>query len=105
MEIKLFCLSKLYNWLDRTDLFKISKLVYGARVIVTSWCGKLRGQSLSARVNVASLCASLQGQRQFMMGIEIASWPFVSVKVYGLGELIVTTDVVGRDKFGHFKSC
>ena len=40
-----------------------------------------------------------------MMGIEIASWPFVSVKVYGLGELIVTTDVVGRDKFGHFKSC
>jgi hypothetical protein len=95
----------LYNWLDRTNLFKISKLVYGARVIVTIFCGKLRGQSLSASVNVASLCASLQAQRQFMRGIEIAIWPFVSVKVYGLGEFFVKTDVVGRDKFGHFKSC
>jgi len=32
-----FCLlSKLYIRVDRTALFKISKLVYGARVIVTS---------------------------------------------------------------------
>jgi len=37
---------------DRTDLFKIIKLVYGARLIVVSLYG------------------SLQGQRQFMTGIE-----------------------------------
>ena len=59
--------------MDRADLFKISKLVYGARVIVTSLYG------------------SLQGQREFM--------------VDGLGELFGTIDVVGRDNFGHLKSC
>jgi len=45
-------LPKLYIWVDRTDLFKISKLVYGARVIVTRLYG------------------SLQGQRHLMTGIE-----------------------------------
>ena len=40
-----------------------------------------------------------------MMGIELAGWPFVSVTIDGLGELFGTTDVVGRDKLGHFKSC
>jgi hypothetical protein len=37
---------------NRTDLFEISELVYGARVLVTNFYG------------------SLQGQRQFMTGIE-----------------------------------
>jgi len=39
MEFKFFWLSKLYLWMDRTDLFKISKLVYSARVIVMSLYG------------------------------------------------------------------
>ena len=29
----------------------------------------------------------------------------VSVTIDGLGELFGTTDVVGRDSFGHLKSC
>ena len=87
LEFKLSWLSKLYILLDRKDLFKIIKLIYGARVIVTSLYG------------------SLQGQRQFMMCIEIAVWPFISVTIGGLGEILVTTDFVGCDKFGHFKSC
>ena len=41
-----------------------------------------------AWVIVTSLCGSLQGHRQFMMGIELASWPFVNVTIDGLGELL-----------------
>ena len=49
-EFKFFCLlSKLYIWVDRTDLFKISKLVYGARVIVTSLYGNLQKQPVYGR--------------------------------------------------------
>ena len=45
MAFKFFCLlSKLYIWVDRTDLFKISKLVYGARIIVTSLYANLQKQ-------------------------------------------------------------
>ena len=44
-NLSFFCLlSKLYIWVDRTDLFKISKLVYGARVIIMSLYGSLQGQ-------------------------------------------------------------
>ena len=42
---------KIVHLADRTDLFKISNLVYGGREIVRSLYG------------------SLQGQRQFMAGI------------------------------------
>jgi len=45
---------KIVHLVDRTDLFKISNLVYGEREIVPS------------------LCSSLEGQRQIMVGI--VSW-------------------------------
>ena len=35
----------------------------------------------SASVTVTSLSGSLQGQSQFIMGIEIAGWTFVSVTI------------------------
>jgi len=35
--------------MDRTDLFKISKLVYGARVIVTSLYGNVQKQPVNGR--------------------------------------------------------
>jgi hypothetical protein len=60
--------------------------VYGAKLIVTNLYG------------------SLQGQRQFMLCMELAGWPFVS-QLMALGELFGTTAVVERDKFGHLKSC
>jgi len=42
---------KIIHLLDKTDLFKISNLVYGGREFVTS------------------LYSSLEGQRQFMAGV------------------------------------
>jgi len=51
MGFKLFWLSKLYICMDRTHLFKISKLVCGARVIVTSLYGSLQGHSLWCKGN------------------------------------------------------
>ena len=56
-------MSKLYIWADRTDLFKISKLVYGARVIVTSLYGNVQKQPVYGRYS------------------ELAGWVSVSVKV------------------------
>jgi len=69
MEFKiLFCLlSKLYIRVDRTGLFKISKLVYGASVIVTSLCGNLQKQPVYGRYS------------------ELAGWLSVSVRVENLG--------------------
>jgi hypothetical protein len=46
-----FIRRKIIQFVDRTDLFKVSNLVYGGREIVMS------------------LRSSLQGQRQFMAGI------------------------------------
>ena len=63
-----FCsLPKLYVWVDRTDLFKISKLVYGARVIVTSLNGNFQKRPVYGRYS------------------ELAGWLSVSVKVENLG--------------------
>jgi len=55
---------------DRTDLFKISKLVYGARVIVTSLFGNLQKQPVYGRYR------------------EMAGWLSVSVKVESLGSFL-----------------
>ena len=67
MEFKfLFCLlSKLYIRVD-----KISKLVYGGRVIVTSLYGNLRKQPVYGRYR------------------EMAGWLSVSVKVERLGKFL-----------------
>jgi len=72
---------------DRTDLLKISKLVYGARVIVTSLYGNLQKQPVYGRYR------------------EMAGWLSVSVRVENLGKLFETIDVVNSDSFGHLKSC
>ena len=60
-------MSKYYVWVDRTDLFKISKLVYGARVIVTSLYGNLQKRPVYGRYS------------------ELAGWLSVSVRVENLG--------------------
>jgi len=72
MEFKfLFCLlSKLYIRVDRTDLFKISKLVYGARVIVKS------------------LYVNLQKQPVYGRYRKMAGWLSASVKVGRLGNFL-----------------
>jgi len=83
-----FCsLSKLYVLVDRTDLFKISKLVYGARVIVTSLYGNLQKRPVYSEYS------------------ELAGWLSVSVKVENLGDLFGTIDVIKSDSLGHLKSC
>ena len=74
-DFKFFCLfvcllSKSYIWVDRTDLFKIIKLVYGARVIVTILYGNLQKQSFYGRYS------------------ELAGWLSVSVKVENLGNFL-----------------
>ena len=63
-------MSKLHNWVDRTDLFKISKLVYVARVIVTSLYGKLQKQTVYGRYS------------------ELAGRLSVNVKVENLGNFL-----------------
>jgi len=65
-------LSKLYIWVERTDLFKISKLIYGARVIITSLYGNLQKQPVYGRYR------------------EMAGWLSVSVKVERFGKCVVT---------------
>jgi len=55
---------------DRTDLFKISKLVYGARVSATSLYGNLQKQSVYGRY------------------CELAGWLSVSVTVENLGNFL-----------------
>ena len=84
-----FCLlSKLYIWVDRTDLFKISKLVYGARASVTSLYGNLQKQPVYGRY------------------CELAGWLVVcQCQSWKLGELLGTIDVVNSDSFRHRKSC
>jgi len=51
MELKFFfcLLSRLYIQVERTELFKISKLVYGERVSVTSLYGNLQKQPVYGR--------------------------------------------------------
>ena len=56
--------------MDRTDLFKISKLVYGARVIVTRLYGNLQKQTVYSRYS------------------ELAGWLSVSVNVENLGNFL-----------------
>ena len=56
--------------MDTADLFKISKLVYGASVIVTSLYGNLQKQSVYGRYS------------------ELAGWLSVSVKVENLGNFL-----------------
>ena len=95
----------MYNWLDRTDLFKISKLVYGARVIVTIFCVQVKGTEFKCKRKCSEFVCQLTGTEAIYEGYRDSNLAVCSVKVYGLGEFFVTTDVVGRDKFGHFKSC
>ena len=71
----------------RTDLFKISKLAYGARVIVSSLYGNLQKRPVYGRDS------------------EQAGWLSVSVRVENLGELFGTIDVVNSDSFGHLNYC
>ena len=73
--------------MDRTDLFKISKVVYGAREIV------------------AGLWSNLQKQPVYGSYSELAGWLSVSVKVESLRNFFGTTDVVNSDSFGRLKSC
>ena len=61
-EFVFFSLSKLYIWVDRTDLFKISKVVYGARVIVTSLFGILQKQPVYGRYSELAGWLSCQCQ-------------------------------------------
>ena len=56
--------------MDRTELFKISKLVYIARVIVTSLYGNLQKQPVYGKYR------------------EMAGWLSVSVKVERLGSFL-----------------
>ena len=55
---------------NRADLFKISKLVYRARVIVTSLYGNLQKQPAYGRYS------------------ELAGWLSVNVKVENLGNFL-----------------
>ena len=73
--------------MDRTDLFKINKLVYGARVIVTRLDGNLQKHLVYGRYR------------------EMAGWLSASVKVERLGNFLEQIDVVNPDSFGHLKSC
>ena len=63
-------LSKLYIWVDRTDLFKISKAVYGPTETVTSLWSILQKQPVYGRYS------------------ELAGWLSVSVKVESLGKFL-----------------
>ena len=56
--------------MDRTELFKISKLVYGARLIVTSLYGNLQKHPVYGRYR------------------EMAGWLSASVKVERLGNFL-----------------
>ena len=56
--------------MDRIDLFKISKLVYGARVIVTSLYGNLQKRPVYGRYS------------------ELAGWLSASVRVENLGNFL-----------------
>ena len=58
---------------------------YVAREIVTGPYGSLHAQSLWCKIIVTSLCGSLKGHSQFMVGIGIAGWTFVSVTIDGFG--------------------
>jgi len=68
------------------DLFKISKVVYGAREIV------------------AGLWSNLQKHPVYGRYSELAGWLSISVKVESLRNFFGTTDV-NSDSFGRLKSC
>jgi hypothetical protein len=70
MELSPLLGVKIVYLVDRRNLFKIRKLVYGGREIVTS------------------LCSSLQGQAVYGEYSELAGSPFVSVKMDGLGNFL-----------------
>jgi hypothetical protein len=55
---------------ERADLFKINKLVYGVRVIVTSLYGNLQKQTVYGRYS------------------ELAGWLSASVRVENLGNFL-----------------
>jgi hypothetical protein len=62
---------KIIHLVDRTDLFKISNLVYGGREIVMSLYGSLeKTETVYGRYS------------------ELAESPFVSVKINGLGNFL-----------------
>jgi hypothetical protein len=71
---------------DRRDLFKVSKLVYGASKIV------------------ASPWSNLQKQPVYGSYYELVGWLSVSVKVESLRNFFGTIDV-NADSFGRLKSC
>jgi hypothetical protein len=70
--LSLLLVVKIVHLIDRTDLFKISNLIYGGKEIVTS------------------LYSSLQGQRQTVYGgySEVAGSLFISVKIGGVGNFL-----------------
>jgi hypothetical protein len=70
MELSPSLCVKIVHLVDRTDLFKISNLVYGGREIVMS------------------LYSSLQGQTLYGGYIELAGTSFVSAKIDGLGNFL-----------------
>ena len=74
MELSVLLGVKTVHLVDRTDLFKISNLVFGGREIV----------------RVTSLYNSLQGQRQAVYGgySEPVGSQFVSVIIDGLGNYL-----------------
>ena len=61
---------KIVHLVERTDLFKISNLVYDGREIVRSQYSSLQGQTVYGRYS------------------ELAGWLFVSVKIDGLGNFL-----------------
>jgi len=63
---------KIIHLVDRTDLFKISNLVYGGREIVKSLYSSLK----------------VKGQTFYGGYSELAGSPFVSVKIDGLGNFL-----------------
>ena len=63
---------KIVHLVDRTDLFKISNLVYGGREIVLSVYSSLQGQSHTVYDGYSKL----------------AGLPFFSVKIDGLGNFL-----------------
>jgi len=54
--------------MDRTDLFKVSKLVYGTRVIVTTLYDSLEAHRLWCKGNCNELVWQLRGTQIMVQG-------------------------------------
>jgi len=79
--------------------------VYGARGIVTSLYGSLQGQGLWCKGKCSEFVWQLTWTETIFDGYrELAGWLFDSVTIDVYGEFSGSIDV-GRDKFGHLKSC